>query len=65
MRRFHAVGGMQLQVYLLTRELALQGIKQDVITVRPPWEPEYEEKDGVRIHRYGWPIATPRQMYGL
>lgn len=65
MRRFHAVGGMQLQVYLLTRELALQGIKQDVITVRPPWEPEYEEKDGVRIHRYGWPIATPRQMYAV
>src|SRR5712671_5408988 len=49
MRRFHAVGGMQLQVYLLTRTLAQQGIQQDVVTVHPPWEPRYEEREGVRI----------------
>lgn len=63
MRKFHAVGGMQLQVYLLTRTLAQQGVQQDVVTVRPPWEPKYEEKEGVRIHRFGWAVPTPRQMY--
>jgi glycogen synthase len=65
MSKFHAVGGMQLQVYLLAKALAARGISQDVITVRPPWEPNYEVEGHITVFRYGWPICTPRQMYAV
>lgn len=65
MRRYHAVGGMQLQVYLLTQALARLGIHQDVLTVRPPWTEALEEWANVRVHRFGWSVATPRQMFAL
>jgi glycogen synthase len=65
MSKFHPVGGMQLQVYLLAKALAAHGISQDVITVRPPWEPNYNVEGLIKVFRYGWPICTPRQMYAV
>lgn len=64
-RRFHGVGGMQLQVHLLTKAVSQLGVSQTVITVRPPWTDRHEESPNLSIHRYGWGIASPRQMYAI
>ncbi len=65
MVKFHAIGGMQLQVYLLTKALSELGVQQEVITVKPPWSQSLEEWDNVRVYRFGLPIATRRQLYEI
>ncbi|HLX58044.1 MAG TPA: glycosyltransferase family 4 protein [Ktedonobacteraceae bacterium] len=63
MKKYHAVGGMQMQVYLLTEALSRLGVEQEIITVRPPWDAAFEQWDNVTIRRYGLPIPVDRQLY--
>lgn len=64
-RRFHAVGGMQLQAWRLTEALAIRGISQTVVTVKPPWESAIQINRNVEVRRFGWTLPTPRQMFAL
>lgn len=65
MKKYRAVGGMQLQVYLLTEALSKLGVEQEIITVRPPWASATEQRENVKIHRYGLPLPIDRQLYEL
>ena len=49
------VGGRDLRVQLLSRELARRGHQMDVLTLAGPREPRIERDDDVRVHRLaGW-----------
>lgn len=65
MRKYHAVGGMQLQVYLLTKALSEIDVEQEVITVKPPWTDTLEQWNKVTVRRYGVSFAIERQLYEL
>lgn len=64
-RKFRTVGGQQIQVRLLTSTLTALGVRQEVITARPPWCPPVEERGGVRIYRHGVPVRMRHQLYQL
>ena len=52
------IGGLELHVGLMSRELARRGHDVAVATLAVGGRPETEEKDGVRIHRVaGWSRA--------
>ena len=65
LRKYHAIGGMQSQIYLLTKALAELGVKQEVITIKPPWTKRIENINSVRINRFGLPIPIRRQLYEI
>lgn len=46
-------GGMSRYAYDLSRGLAGQGVDVHVVTLRPLNRPEFEEIDGVKVHRVG------------
>ena len=65
LRKYHAIGGMQSQIYLLTKALADLEVKQEVITIKPPWTKRIENINSVRINRFGLPIPIRRQLYEI
>jgi glycosyltransferase involved in cell wall biosynthesis len=56
---------MQSQIYLLTKALAELEVKQEVITIKPPWTKRIENINSVRINRFGLPIPIRRQLYEI
>lgn len=42
LRKFHTIGGMQSQIYLLTKALSELGIYQEIITTKPLWNQSIE-----------------------
>lgn len=65
LRKYHAIGGMQSQIYILTKALAELGVKQEVITIKPPWTKRIENINSVRINRFGLHIPIRRQLYEI
>lgn len=64
--RFDPIGGMQNHTAELTRRLDGLGVKQTVVTTRPPGAPVRERVgEGAEVVRLGWPIARWRQLYSL
>lgn len=62
--RFDVVGGMQNHTGQLTRELDRRGVRQDVVTHRPPGAPaRHGLGEYATIHRFGLPIPWARQLY--
>lgn len=49
----HMVGGLGQHVYDLSRFLARQGVCVHIITPRVKYYPDFQEEDGVFIHRVG------------
>ncbi|MEM0287472.1 MAG: glycosyltransferase family 4 protein [Nitrososphaerota archaeon] len=45
------IGGLSAHVYELSKSLAEMGVKVHVVTCDFPGAPEYEEDDGVKVHR--------------
>jgi glycogen synthase len=64
--RFDPVGGMQNHTGQLTRALDRHGVRQSVVTHRPPGSPR-RERIGERttVHRFGLPVGRLRQLYWL
>jgi glycogen(starch) synthase len=64
--RFDPIGGMQNHTAVLTRTLDGLGVRQTVITARPPGAPGRERMErAAEIIRVGWPIPRLRQLYAL
>jgi len=62
--RFDVVGGMQNHTGRLTRELDRRGVRQDVVTHRPPGTPvRHGLGHYATVHRFGLPIPWARQLY--
>jgi glycosyltransferase involved in cell wall biosynthesis len=63
-RRFDPIGGMQNHTAKLTAALDRRGLRQTVVTTRPPGAPVRERigRDGT-ILRLGLPVRTARQFY--
>jgi glycogen(starch) synthase len=64
--RFDPVGGMQSHTGQLTRVLDDRGVRQAVVTHRPPGAPARQRvgRHAV-VHRFGLPIAWARQFYSV
>lgn len=64
--RFDPVGGMQNHMGYLTRELDQRGVRQIVITSRPPGAAHLDRlgSHGVVV-RYGLPFRPLRQLYSI
>ncbi|MEN3541011.1 glycosyltransferase family 4 protein [Microbispora sp. ZYX-F-249] len=62
--RFDPVGGMQNHCARLSEALDRLGVRQTIVTTRPPTAPRTEDfgRHG-RVLRLGLPIAAGRQMY--
>jgi glycosyltransferase involved in cell wall biosynthesis len=64
--RFDPIGGMQNHAGQLTRALAERGVRQTVVTARPPGAPRHEAfARGVLVHRHGLRVPFARQLYSL
>ena len=64
--RFDPIGGMQNHTAQLTRALAARGVRQHVITHRPPGAPRCQRLGAEAvIHRFGLPLPWARQFYSL
>jgi glycogen(starch) synthase len=62
--RFDPVGGMQSHTGQLTRALDRRGVRQAVVTHRPPGAPRQQRiGEHAVIHRFGLPVARARQFY--
>jgi glycogen(starch) synthase len=64
-RRFDPIGGMQSHTGQLTRALDRLGVRQTVLTSRPPGACRSELRDGARVLRYGAAVPWARQGYAL
>jgi glycogen(starch) synthase len=64
--RFDPIGGMQEHTGSLTRVLDRRGVRQCVLTTRPPTAP-WLERIGERtvVVRVALPLRRPRQLYAL
>jgi len=63
--RFDPIGGMQNHTAQLTRALDARGIRQTVVTTRPPGAPRRERFAGrASVHRHGLRVPVARQLYG-
>jgi len=61
--RFDPVGGMQSHTGQLTRALDRRGVRQTVVTHRPPGAPRQQRiGEHAVIHRFGLPVARA-QLY--
>jgi glycogen synthase len=64
--RFDPIGGMQNHTAQLTRALDALGVRQEVITSRPPGAPRRHQ---VAVHalvrRFGLPVRWARQLYSI
>lgn len=64
--RFDPVGGMQTHTGELTRALDALGLRQLVVTTRPPGTPRLAPfADRARVLRLGVPLTTCRQFYAV
>jgi glycogen synthase len=64
--RFDPIGGMQNHTAQLTRALSALGVRQDVITHRPPGAGRVESRGRhVVVHRFGLPVPWCRQFYSV
>ncbi len=64
--RFDAVGGMQNHTGHLTLALDALGVRQTVVTSRPPSQPRTERLGHhAVVHRHGWPVPVARQGWAL
>jgi glycosyltransferase involved in cell wall biosynthesis len=64
--RFDPVGGMQNHTAQLTRALAALGVRQDVITHRPPGAARHQSlAPGVEVRRFGLPVPWFRQLFSM
>jgi glycogen synthase len=62
--RFDPVGGMQNHTAQLTRALAALGVRQDVITHRPPGAPRRQSPaPHASVRRFGLPVPWFRQLF--
>lgn len=63
---YDPVGGMQSHTACLTRALDARGVRQDVVTTRPPGSPR-RQRVATRavVHRLGLPLPWLRQLYGV
>jgi glycogen(starch) synthase len=63
---FDPVGGMQSHTGALTRALDARGVRQVVVTTRPPGAPRVQALgDQATVHRVGLPVPLARQLYAL
>jgi glycogen(starch) synthase len=64
--RFDPLGGMQNHAGELTRALDALGVRQHVVTSRPPGAARRGRfgRHAV-VHRLGWPVPAARQFYSL
>jgi glycogen synthase len=64
--RFDPIGGMQSHTGQLTRALDRRGVRQIVVTHRPPGAPRrHPIGEHAQVHRFGLSIPRPRQLYWL
>ncbi len=62
--RFDPIGGMQNHCAQLTRALDRRGVRQTVVTTRPPGAPRIQPMgDHAEIRRHGLPVKVARQLY--
>jgi glycogen(starch) synthase len=62
--RFDPVGGMQTHTGQLTRELNRRGIRQVIVTHRPPGAARRERLgEHAAVERFGLPVRCARQLY--
>lgn len=63
-RRFDPIGGMQTHAAHLTRALDRRGVRQVVITTRPPGAPARDRMgERAEVWRFGLPVPVARQLY--
>ncbi|REE97435.1 glycosyltransferase family 4 protein [Thermomonospora umbrina] len=64
--RFDPIGGMQSHTAHLTRALDQRGVRQTVVTTRPPTAPARARfgRHAV-VQRYGLPLSVCRQLYAV
>ncbi len=63
--RFNPIGGVQNHTAQLTRALDRRGVRQVVVTSRPPTAPRRQRMGRARIIRLGFPIPRWRGLYAL
>jgi glycogen synthase len=64
--RFDPIGGMQNHTAQLTRALDRLGLRQTVVTTRPPGAPRRQDLSRrAAIHRHGLPVPFARQLYSV
>jgi glycogen synthase len=64
--RFDPIGGMQNHTAELSRGLARKGIRQTIVTTRPPGAPRYQRlAPKAEVIRLGWNFRHMRQLYSL
>lgn len=64
--RFDPVGGMQTHTGELTRALDARGVRQTVVTTRPPGTPRWSRfAEHAIVFRFGLPVAACRQGYAV
>jgi glycogen synthase len=64
--RFDPVGGMQSHTGQLTRALDRRGVRQAVVTHRPPGAPSRERLgEHAVVERFGLPVSWARQLYSV
>jgi glycosyltransferase involved in cell wall biosynthesis len=65
-RAVRSGGGMQNHTAQLTRALAALGVRQDVITHRPPGAARHQSlAPGVEVRRFGLPVPWFRQLFSI
>jgi len=62
---FDPIGGMQTHTSELTRMLARRGVRQTVLTTRPPGAPSFEGLGSSEVRRHGLPVPWARQGWCL
>jgi glycogen synthase len=64
--RFDPIGGVQNHTAELSRSLARRGVRQTVVTTRPPGAPRYQRlAPNTEVIRLGWNVGHMRQLYAI
>jgi glycogen synthase len=64
--RFDPIGGMQNHTAELSRGLARRGVRQTIVTARPPGAPRYQRfAPKAEVIRLGWNLKRMRQLYSV
>ena len=64
--RFDPIGGMQNHTAQLTRALDRLGLRQTVVTTRPPGAPARQDLgERATVRRFGVPVPVGRQLYSV
>ena len=63
---FDPIGGMQNHTCELTRALDARGVRQTVVTTKPPGSPRYQRMGSeAKVIRLGLPVRHMRQLYSM